>query len=48
MEAEVHMEVERRLRTAHEIIKLVSKWLSEDDASGHAFLEPARLEACAS
>jgi hypothetical protein len=30
---------------AHEIIKLVSQWLCEDDASGHAFLERAPLEA---
>jgi hypothetical protein len=33
---------------AHEIIKLVSEWLRENDASDHAFLEHAPLEARAS
>jgi hypothetical protein len=33
---------------AHEIIKLVTEWLLEDDASGHAFLEHTPLEAQAS
>ena len=33
---------------AHEIIKLVSDWILEDDLSDHAFLEYASLEARAS
>jgi hypothetical protein len=33
---------------AHEIIRLVTEWLLEDDASDHVFLEHAPLEARAS
>jgi hypothetical protein len=33
---------------AHEIIRLVTEWLLEGDASDHAFLEHAPLEARAS
>jgi hypothetical protein len=33
---------------AHEIISLVTRWLLEDDASDHAFLEQSSLEARAS
>jgi hypothetical protein len=33
---------------AHEIITLVTRWLLENDASDHAFLEQAALEARAS
>ena len=33
---------------AHEIVRLVAEWLLEDDASDHAYLEYAPLEARAS
>jgi hypothetical protein len=33
---------------AHEIIKLVTEWLLEDDATDHVFLEHSPLEARAS
>ena len=33
---------------AHEIIKMVSDWILEDDLNDHAFLEYASLEARAS
>ncbi len=33
---------------AHEIVKLVTEWLREDDGSEHAFLEYAALAARAS
>jgi hypothetical protein len=33
---------------AHDIVKLVTDWLLEDDANDHAFLEHPRVEARAS
>jgi hypothetical protein len=37
-----------RAAAAHEIIRLVTGWLLEDDLNDHAFLEYAALEARAS